>query len=239
MKLSLRQKLTYGSHLYKALFKSYHQPVEKLLRGYITPDSTVIDIGGHAGQFTKIFSRIASNGYVYTFEPGNYACSILQRVIKFHKLQNVEVIKKGVSDEVASKHFSVPIKRSGSVGFGTSHIRTQSDDDAGQQFIVQTIDTLTLDEFAKERDLKRIDFIKMDIEGHEMQAFYGMKSCIKNFRPIIMVELSDTYLAKFGYSKRDAFTFFEQNDYRILALDDATGTLHENRHDGDYLMLPS
>ena len=78
LELTSRQRFTFIEHLFKAIFKSYHHPMRKLLKKYIPQNGVVIDVGWHAGQFTKIFSKLAHQGCVYTFEPGDYAYSILK-----------------------------------------------------------------------------------------------------------------------------------------------------------------
>ncbi len=85
--LSLHGKITYYvAHLFKALTKQHHQEYIPLLKSVISDDSIIIDVGAHAGQFTKLFSTIVPNGRVYAFEPGSYTSSILNKVILLHIL---------------------------------------------------------------------------------------------------------------------------------------------------------
>ncbi|AIL12378.1 hypothetical protein IM40_00740 [Candidatus Paracaedimonas acanthamoebae] len=63
-----------------------------------------------------------SFGKVYTFEPGNYAYSILSKTKNFKRLNNVEMFKIGLSSKDGMISFHIPLKKSGSIGYGTSHV---------------------------------------------------------------------------------------------------------------------
>ena len=82
MKLTLRAKLTYIAHLVKGVTKQYHVWMRFLLRKFICDDSIILDIGGHSGQYTKLFARLAPRGKVYSFEPGSYPRSILKLSVR-------------------------------------------------------------------------------------------------------------------------------------------------------------
>jgi tRNA A58 N-methylase Trm61 len=81
-----RRNLTYFTHLFKAIVKQHHSDLRPVLKGNIPEDGVVIDVGGHAGQFSKLFSRLVPQGHVYTFEPGQYALSILRKAIKLNRI---------------------------------------------------------------------------------------------------------------------------------------------------------
>src|SRR5271154_3722796 len=82
------------------------------------------DVGAHAGQYTKLFAHAASAGRVFAFEPGSYARTILRIVVWLHGLANVAVIPMALGGVCGVATLSVPLKRSGSFGFGLSHFGT-------------------------------------------------------------------------------------------------------------------
>ena len=49
----------------------------------IDPESVILDIGGHSGQYAKLLARIAKRGRIYAFEPSSYTCSILRLAVRF------------------------------------------------------------------------------------------------------------------------------------------------------------
>lgn len=62
------------------------------------------------------------------------------------------------------------------------------------------IEATTIDDFVKLQELKKIDVIKIDIEGAEMKAFNGMTETLRNSRPLIVCELCEEHQARAGYT---------------------------------------
>lgn len=231
--LSLRQKCTYCAHLFKAIFRQHHSELMPILKQYIPEDGAVIDIGGHAGQFTKLFSSVARNGHVYTFEPGTYAYSILSLMKKIKGLKNVSLFKLGVSSENTNKTLSVPIKESGSLGYGRSCVS----DAAFEKSVQEQINLISLDSFVEEGNFSRLDFIKVDVEGHEMSVLRGAKETLKKHYPALMIEINEGHLGQFGTKVEEVFRYLEGLGYSFARIDEASGSLvrDEKIQDTDYL----
>ena len=81
-RLNFRQRLTFAAHLYKAVFRSYHQEMTPLLRPLVPADGVVIDVGAHAGQYAKLFARLAPDGWIHAVEPGGYARLVLAGAVR-------------------------------------------------------------------------------------------------------------------------------------------------------------
>jgi FkbM family methyltransferase len=58
----------------------------------------------------------------------------------------------------------------------------------GQQENCVKIEKIIGDNFFEEQGLERLDFVKIDVEGHEKYALKGILKTIKKYRPIIMME---------------------------------------------------
>jgi len=187
--LSVHGKLTYLAHLFKALTRQHHQEYLPILNEFLKSDSIIIDVGAHAGQFTKLFSALVPEGHVYAFEPGGYASSILTKVIRLYRLKkNVTHINKGLGNQYKKENLNIPLKQSGSLGFGLSHIGNNKQD--VRTTVSEIIEIITLDSFAEDERLEKINFIKADIEGWEMQLLLGAKSIIQKWHPILTLEVN-------------------------------------------------
>ncbi len=232
-KLTLRQKCTYCVHLLKAIFLKHHQVLIPTLQKIISKNGIVIDIGGHAGQFTKIFSKLSENGHVYTFEPGNYAYSILRIVKRLKNLNNVSIFKMGISSHDGDSTLSVPIKKSGSIGYGRSCIGNN----VFEKSIDEKIQLVTLDTFVKQQKIPHIQFIKIDVEGHEISVLEGAQKTIKAYNPAVMIEINKNHLSKFSKTPEDVVLFFEKFGYAYKRLDEKTGHLVKDQSlcDTDYI----
>ncbi len=162
-RLSSRARLTWLAHLYKSCVKQHHRELITSLRRFIPEDAVVLDAGGHAGQFAKLFARMAPNGHVYTVEPGSYALSIMRPAIRFNRLRNITILPIGLSDSPGTATLHLPIKKSGSIGYGLGHIAGITKQPARRPTISDTISLTTIDRVASSENLKRLDFIKSDI----------------------------------------------------------------------------
>src|SRR6266481_4470544 len=110
------------AHLFKATTQQHHRALASTIARLVPPAAVVFDVGAHAGQFTKLFARAAAQGRVYAFEPGSYARSILRTVVWLHGLSNVAVVPMALGSEARLDTLTVPLKSSGSFGFGLSHL---------------------------------------------------------------------------------------------------------------------
>lgn len=83
---------------------------------------------------------------------------------------------------------------------------------------IQDIEIDTLDNFVNENYLDRIDFIKIDVEGHELYVLQGGIDAIKKFHPKLMIEMSEKNFNAAGYSKIDIFKLLEDMGYSIFLI---------------------
>ena len=110
------------AHLLKATTQQHHQALAPTITRLVPSSAVVFDVGAYAGQYTKLFARAASHGQVYAFEPGSYARSILRTVVWLRGLSNVVVLPIALGSEVGLNTLTIPLKQSGSFGFGLSHL---------------------------------------------------------------------------------------------------------------------
>ena len=214
--LSMHGKLTYLAHLFKALTRHHHLEYLPILNECLKSDSIIIDVGAHAGQFTKLFSALVPEGHVYAFEPGGYASSILMKVIHLHRLKNVTHINKGLGKQYKKEILNIPVKQSGSLGFGLSHIGNNKQD--VRTTISETIEIIMLDTFAENENLEKINFIKADIEGWEMQLLLGAKSIIQKWHPILTLEVNRRFMERAEDTPEQLWKFLSDNGYEIFRL---------------------
>lgn len=211
-RLTFRQRLTWSAHLWKALTRQHHLELRPQFRSFIPTDGVVLDVGAHAGQFTKLFAAMVPEGHVHAFEPGSYALSILRTVKTFKRLSNVTVHTCGLGDSSAVDVLNVPIKGSGSIGFGLSFVGDSRQPE--RQAVTEDITIRSLDEVVTEHGITRIDFIKADIEGSEMRMLVGAREALSRFSPAIYVELVKGHLARRGDSVEKLTDYLGDLGYR-------------------------
>jgi len=202
------------AHLWKALTQDHHRALGPLLRPLIPPDGVVIDAGAHAGQFAKLFARLAPAGRVFAFEPSSYARGLLADVVRLRGLGPVEIVPAALGAETASLTLTTPVKANGGLGFGLAHLG------AGEgPSRTETVPVWTLDAFVARRMLARVDFVKADIEGFEGRLLAGAGETLRRFRPGLLLELDAARLARAGDAPGPIFAQLSALGYQAQRLD--------------------
>ena len=220
------------AHLFKAVVKQHHRALLPVLRPLVPADAVVFDVGAHAGQFAKLFARLAPQGQVFAFEPGSYARVILRTALCLNRLRNVAVLPIALGERSGVALLSVPVKPSGSFGFGLSHLG-----ESARMAEVEAVPLATLDEAAATLGIARLDLIKADIEGFELRLVLGARATLARFKPALLLELDDTHLARAGDTVAAAWDTLTALGYRAYEPTVARTPLATPRG-GDVLWLP-
>ena len=132
---------------------------------------TVIDAGAWIGDFSAYAS--AKGAAVYAFEPAHQSFMILQQTARLN--ERIIPVEKGLSDKTGA----LQLYTDGGTGMGNSLI-TRED---ALYSAVETVQVAALDDFVKENNIQRVDFIKADIEGAERDMLKGAQYVLKTFAP--------------------------------------------------------
>jgi FkbM family methyltransferase len=221
-------------HLFKAATKQHHRELTPMFARHIPAEAVVIDIGAHAGQFTKLFARLAPQGQVYALEPSAYARSILRPALAFNRIANVTVVAAGLSDRPGEAVLHTPLKRSSAFGFGVAHLGG----DGKAEEVDQMIELMTLDNLAEREGLARLDFIKADIEGWELRALAGGEKALRRFLPTLYLEVDAALMVRAGDTPEGLFRWLANLGYRAFATP-VLSAAPEWTGAGDYLFVAS
>lgn len=139
----------------------------------------VIDAGGGWGDTALCFAnKVGIDGKVYTFEFISSQIKILNKNIELnpHLASRIEIIKIPIWDKVDEQLTFVDN------GSGSKLDKKE----AGNNF---TVTTTTIDYFVKSKKIEKVDFLKMDIEGVELNALSGAQYTIQKFKPTLAISI--------------------------------------------------
>jgi FkbM family methyltransferase len=230
-----RARLTFWAHLFKAITRQHHTELIPILRPVLPRDGIVFDVGAHAGQMAKLFAIMAPEGHVFAFEPGAYALSILRPMVRLKGRGRVSIDPIAFGAAPGTLTLSTPIKKSGSLGFGLSHLGQGGE---GGNVFSHDVVVETVDGYVAARGLKRLDLIKADIEGWEMQLLLGATETLALLRPVVFLEAVDFYLARAGDSRAALWAFMRERDYRPHRLEPGLPPF-DPEADGDVVWIPA
>jgi FkbM family methyltransferase len=163
-------------------FSSFAEPLETtviyLEKGGLKEGDIVLDLGSYCGATVWAFSKaVGKKGKVYAFEPDPDNYRMLQKNIEYHNLTNVLSINKGVWSFSGNLLF----QGEGNMGSGISIVQ----DRAANQFNIQV---LSLGDFCTNYNIDRIDYIKMDIEGAEVEVLKASGDILRKYKPRLIIE---------------------------------------------------
>ena len=149
--------------------------VRELRRGHV-----FYDVGANAGFFTLLGSQcVGPAGKVFSFEPLPENAASVRSQLELNAITNATVVTAAVTDCAGKIEFCQGQDTS------TAHIRQP--DESRQTTETLTVDAVTLDEFV--RTAPAPDFIKMDIEGAELNALEGAKDLLGSANaPNLLIE---------------------------------------------------
>jgi FkbM family methyltransferase len=131
---------------------------------------TVIDIGANLGYYALLETRHTNK--VYAIEPVQENVRALEKSIKHNDYKNIDVYGIAISDKDGNAKF-VQTKRS---NCGTLMLNSLN---PKPRKAVIDVKTKTLDTFCKEQKIERVDFIRTDTEGGEVEIVKGMANTVK------------------------------------------------------------
>ena len=158
-------------------------PTPHLTRLIRRGGGVLIDIGANAGIHALTAGLFFDR--VYAIEPAPATYRRLARNVELSGASNVMAANVAVSDRRDTVAFEV-CKGHG----GMSRVRSR----ATKRSI--DVPATTLDTYVGEQDIGAVDFIKIDVEGHEVAVFRGARRTIERCRPMIFAELFDRRWAR-------------------------------------------
>jgi len=208
------------------LIDAYEPQVVKALIEHCKPGMVACDIGAHLGYFTLLLSRLVQpGGQVYAFEPFADNYRKLEETIRINRLSNVIIKPLAVSNKCGNAYFrESPSSCMGRIVWG--HEGTYHG--VHKPLCVSTV---SLDEFAHRERLKKIDLIKMDIEGEELNALMGMQRLLTNSRPTIVCEVH-THLV----DPCEVINLLEGLGYGVYGLERSMLPVHRFHFEGGHIL---
>jgi FkbM family methyltransferase len=193
-------------------WQPHERGTEILLHYVLQRGHTFVDVGANLGFYTRMASSLVGEvGQVYAFEPMPAAYRLL-------RMNTADLINVTLHDDALSD----------CEGVGEFYVRDHGDasslvsDGAGRPIQV-TLTTLDKKLSPEEIGSRRIDFIKIDVEGAELSVLRGALKTIQTHRPIVYFEFLPIYAEQYGFAYLDFAEFFKVINY----------TLHWINHSGN------
>lgn len=183
-------------------------PMMKALNHMIKNSNISIDVGANIGITSVWLGRNSQK--VYAFEPEPKNVSRFKEQMHLNNIKNVELIEMVVSD--SSKEQILHIFESyGHHSLSPIHVSNKID-----EILVKSI---TLDQFCHYKNIDLIDCLKVDVEGFELEVFFGSKNILKNkLVKLIIFEHGPLLLKKQNKNISDVISFLNSFGYKVFTI---------------------
>lgn len=211
--------LDLSEHMQRRIFwmDYYNREIVALLDRVLKPGMVVVDVGANIGEISIVAARrVGDGGYVLAFEPMTVLAHVLEKNLSSNKLSSARVVQMGLSDTIGE----FPIYSScGQGDEGDIHEGLGSlYGDPARDKLVQVISVTTLDSYISGNPVRRLDVIKIDIEGAELPCLRGAMETLRKFKPLLIIEVQELSASIAGYESRDILRFLEPLGYEFYRI---------------------
>lgn len=167
------------------------EPEVQRIKDYASGCAMAVDVGANMGLWSYAMTKSGMFKKVLAFEPNHTLTMDLQQA----GFDNLTVIHKAVSSTPGTAHLKIPKQRNVLLsGWASLENQVDLDTDEFQEMLVETI---RLDDLK----LEGVGFIKIDVEGHELDVLEGARNFFTTNRPVCLIECRDR-------NKRQVEAFF-------------------------------
>ncbi len=195
----------------------------RIIERFVRTGDTCIDIGAHGGAVSFELSRaVGARGAVFAFEPRADYARTLERTLRLLDAVNVKVFPVALGDSNGESRLVIA-DRDGDIT-GKSHLVSGIEDRAKTQpVVIRSLDSLS-DGYPL---LLEATFVKIDVEGAELQILKGGVSFFAAAKPVLYCEIADEWCSRYGHSEETVREMIVTMGYSIRKIEG-----------GDFLCVP-
>lgn len=209
--------LTEGIDLSLYLFKNFQSHVYENIYVSLKADDIVFDIGANVGIMSLNFASKVPNGKVYAFEPTHYALNKFKKNLSLNPdLANRIIVTNSFVSAQSDANPNI-------VAFSSWSLTNRTENDhefhLGTPMSAEGVPSISLDDFVTKNNINKIDFIKIDTDGHEYEVFNGGKNTIAALRPKIIFELGLYVMKEKNFDFDFYWNYFQPLQYTLYNSD--------------------
>lgn len=194
MRHGIRLRLDFSNATDHGAFFDLKDAGDEALFAVVKDTDIVVDIGANIGIYSLRFAQLASKGRVISFEPHPATFARLREHVRMNGFEHLIPMQYGIGPRNETLRLYEVVESNS----GMNRILPEGRVDpstASHSIVVKP-----LREAIRQLGLLRIDLIKIDVEGFEMDVLQGSEEVIRSFQPVLFIELDDENLRVHGTS---------------------------------------
>ena len=193
---------------------NFEESERRFIQRFLKPGMTVLDIGAHHGFYTMLAAKmVGPTGKVLCFEPSPRERERLFAHLRLNRmLDRVSVFPVALGRKTGESTLYVVAGRD----TGCNSLRPPAVTEPTRAVPVQVT---SLDTLLAQQNVARVDFVKMDVEGAELEVLDGAEYLLGRCpRPVILAELADSRTLPWGYRASAIYDSLVAKDYHWFAI---------------------
>jgi len=176
----------------------------------LRPGMVFLDIGAHHGLYSLVAAkRLGADSTVVAFEPSQNEFRRLRLHLRSNGMRSVRAEPIALGATSSNQKFFQIISGDNTRG----GLRPPASSD---RVLETSVETACLDDYLRRRAVNRVDLVKLDVEGAELEVLQGASVVLAKFRPIFICEVLDTTTQAWGYNAREIVLMFRRYDFRLF-----------------------
>lgn len=201
------------------LSKSFYKPDFRAVEKLLGPGDTAVDVGANVGTHSIMMARrVAAAGRVIAFEPTPTTASLMRENLSLNGVRTVDLVEAAISDapgsvqmNVFDQRYSAWNSRGAPIVDGIAPVETIG------------VRSETLDAAMRACGVERINFLKIDVEGFELEALRGATGLLGDGAiDCLSFEISRIPLEASGHEASAVFDLLASFGYRSYKLDETS-----------------
>jgi len=192
----------------------YEPPVSALVARWLQPDSVVVDVGANWGYFTLLCAALAPLGHIFAIEADPRHHAQLARNVALNGFTHVTTLHAAAG--AAAGEVSLVVHAPEDDNRGTTRVAFDA------RAATDAVACVPIDAIVA--DVPRVDLVKIDVEGFELQVLEGLEDSLARGRcRAIVLELHPALLREQGLAASSCVARLERHGYRGWTIDLSAG----------------
>lgn len=216
----LRVRLRLDDHIGSQIFwrGHYSGPQLGVLDGLLSPTHVFLDVGANQGEFTLFAAKRVPRGRVVAYEPVASVAARLRGNVRANGFGHVSIREVAVGAAAGTAALYHPTQKfddgTGHDGLASLYPSARCSSQGGAEVPMVTLDA-EIDRLA----LQRVDVLKIDIEGAELEALRGARVLLREHKPAVIIELNASTARAAGYRLDDLVAELAAHGYRLFVIE--------------------
>jgi len=183
------------------MFKTHEPITTRILSKELSEGMVCLDIGSNIGYYAFLESKkVGKTGKVIAVEPSPLNFNILKKNLSLQKLSNIQIYNFACGNTNGEVNFLLSNKSNWCKVISESD-KTKLSQSAGQ---VIKVPIKKIESFLEEKPIEKLDYVRMDVEGYELDTYLGMQKIVKRFKPALLIEFH------YFFNKDKAITLLQE-----------------------------